>query len=146
MGTASATLDDHDRHATHWVATFQNQIVGSVRVCIHESQDSLPDQKSLQSVKFPDFDKYANIGRLVVRAGEQHKGLGRLLVENAVAFAKRNPPVGICAISVPTVTAMAQNLGFAKLGDAVSDFVPSQKCSVMFSALKIAVSPKPSRA
>jgi len=131
-GAPGEVIDAHDRHAVHWLAWNQGQILGAIRVCFHRSQSELPDQESIQHLVLPPSDQYCSIGRLVITPGKHGQGLGPRLAKEAVARAKLASPIGICAVTIPVMTRMAFQLGFAEVGRAKSHFVPAEHCSVMF--------------
>jgi len=140
-GERSEALDFHDNHATHWVASRQGQILGTIRACFHDSQSELPDQELLQHLVLPPSDLYCSIGRLAVSPRKHGRGLGIRLAKAAVAYASLASPIGLCAVTVPVMTKLALQLGFVEVGQANSKYVPMQRCSVMFLRL----TDKPSR-
>jgi hypothetical protein len=132
IGDSSEVIDAHDPHAIHWLASSADHLYGAVRVCFHSSQSELPDQELLQHLNLPECSKYCTIGRLVVAPGKYTRGVGTRLARAAVAHAMLARPVGMCAVTVPLMTNLALKMGFTKLSDVRSHFVPTRACSVMF--------------
>ena len=69
--------DDHDAHARHWAAFNGDELVAAARVCIHESQQEIPDAPVFGQMRLST--PIASINRLVVKKQWRGQGIARQL-------------------------------------------------------------------
>jgi GNAT superfamily N-acetyltransferase len=78
--------DSHDDHAIHWGVFDDQMLVGTARLCIHESVAKAPDGEMFVGVDIPT--PVASMNRLVVLKSHRGLGVGRLLDDLRIAKAR----------------------------------------------------------
>ncbi len=95
-------VDDKDDAALHLLATEQGRAVGTARIIV--SGDT------------------GKIGRVCVLADQRGKGIGALLIRQAIAVLRQNPAIKTAKLGAQThALAFYENLGFTAYGPLFDD-------------------------
>ncbi len=95
-------VDDKDDAALHLLATEQGRAVGTARIIV--SGDT------------------GKIGRVCVLADQRGKGIGALLIRQAIAVLRQNPAIKTVKLGAQThALAFYENLGFTAYGPLFDD-------------------------
>jgi predicted GNAT family N-acyltransferase len=95
-------VDDKDDAALHILATEQGRAVGTARIIV--SGDT------------------GKIGRVCVLADQRGKGIGALLIRQAIAVLRQNPAIKTAKLGAQThALAFYENLGFTAYGPLFDD-------------------------
>ena len=95
-------VDDKDDAAIHLLATEQGHAVGTARIIVGGDT--------------------AKIGRVCVLADQRGKGIGALLIRQAIAVLRQNPAIKTVKLGAQThALAFYENLGFTAYGPLFDD-------------------------
>ena len=123
--------DAHDYHALHWGAFDGEELVGSARLCVHESIDDAPDASMFAGVNLPE--PVASMNRLVILRPFRGNGIGRSLDEVRLEAARLLGARSTLATPVD-VSAREQSLarlGFTRLQNVRGNPCWSQSVSIL---------------
>lgn len=112
-------LDEHDIRARHWLAFFNEELVASARLSVHEELDQVPDSESYEGVfAEPPRGPIASLNRLVVHPSARGLGLSKRLdlmrMEAARAMGCRSLVLGTA--SGPSRVRQLTGWGFQMMG------------------------------
>ena len=104
--------DEHESHSRHWAAfSPEGSLVASARLCIHATQQHLPDEYCYTELDLPT--PLASINRLVVEKCARNRGLAKELDLQRIEAAKTAGAACIVAASSSGDRSRAlQKLGF----------------------------------
>ncbi len=95
-------VDDKDDAALHLLATEQGRAVGTARIIVGGDT--------------------GKIGRVCVLADQRGKGIGALLIRQAIAVLRQNPAIKTAKLGAQThALAFYENLGFTAYGPLFED-------------------------
>jgi ElaA protein len=95
-------VDDKDDAAIHLLATEQGRAVGTARIIVGGDT--------------------GKIGRVCVLADQRGKGIGALLIRQAIAVLRQNPSIKTAKLGAQThALAFYENLGFTAYGPLFED-------------------------
>jgi GNAT superfamily N-acetyltransferase len=79
--------DPHDDHAIHWGVFEDDVLIGTARLCLHDSLAEAPDGEMFAEIDLPI--PIASMNRLVVLKSHRGLGIGRLLDDLRIAKARQ---------------------------------------------------------
>lgn len=77
--TVNAAPDEHANHARHWIVTHGEKLVGTARMCFHNTTDETPASEDIRHLNLAPGEPFAFLSHLVVCPSTRHQGLGTLL-------------------------------------------------------------------
>ena len=91
--------DEHETHSRHWAAfSPQGTLVASARLCIHDSQQHVPEEYCYSELDLPR--PVASINRLVVERSARNRGIAQELDLRRIEAAKNSGAA--CIVVAPT--------------------------------------------
>lgn len=128
-------VDEHDAHGRIWGAFCGAELIGSVRYCIHEVIEALPDSelyaKAGLEEKVPP--PIASINRFVIAPNYQHHGISAHLDKAVLEAIDASEAQSILIIASPDIARGAEHRGFAAIGRPVqAHFIDARlRCRIM---------------
>jgi GNAT superfamily N-acetyltransferase len=112
---AGVICDEHEAHSRHWGAfSSGGTLVASARLCIHDTQQYLPEEYCYTELDLPT--PIASINRLVVEQSARNRGIAKQLDLQRIEAAKNAGAACIVAYS----TNHRRIKGLGKLGFAIT--------------------------
>jgi len=100
--------DEHESHSRHWAAfSHEGILVASARLCIHDTQEHVPDEYCYTGLDLPT--PVASINRLVVEKSARDCGMAQKLDSHLIEAARNSGAA--CIVAAPTSNNRIRALG-----------------------------------
>lgn len=121
--TSGMIADWHDEHALHWGVFDEDRLIAAARLCIHDQQSDVPDNKLFSTIDLPS--PIASMNRLVVLREYRGMGISSALDGTRIESARRSGArvIVVAAVTQSSRIDQLEKEGFTFLG---GDPAPTQ--------------------
>lgn len=121
--TKEGWIDRHDHHGRHLLCFRRGKLLGSLRYCMHDKFDDLPDRDNFYAASVREAPvPTASINRLVVDPEHQKGFVGWRLSDEVVrCISQQTDASEILFVGSKRTEGIAQKLGFEIIGEPVTN-------------------------